>query len=133
MNITAYIKDKIARIDAGDAFTYDDLAIPEGEFTAASKSLSRLVTAGTIKRFRKGVYYRPKQTDFGELRPRDSSCFFYVSRNLQACNLCFRHFGTGRNGFPFFDQRRFKNGFARNFRFYRRALWNQNTYWNFER
>ncbi len=72
MNITAYIKDKIAHIDAGDAFTYDDLAIPEGEFTAASKSLSRLVTAGTIKRFRKGVYYRPKQTDFGELRPRDT-------------------------------------------------------------
>ena len=72
MNITAYIKDKIARIDAGDAFTYDDLAIPQGEFTAASKSLSRLVTAGTIKRYRKGVYYKPKQTDFGELRPSDT-------------------------------------------------------------
>ncbi|PRP65858.1 DUF6088 family protein [Nonlabens agnitus] len=72
MNITAYIKDKIASIDAGDAFTYDDLAISQGEFTAASKSLSRLVTAGTIKRYRKGVYYKPKQTDFGELRPSDT-------------------------------------------------------------
>lgn len=72
MNITTYIKDKITRIDEGSAFTYDDLAIPNGEFTAASKSLSRLVRAGTIKRYRKGVYYKPKQTDFGELKPSDS-------------------------------------------------------------
>jgi hypothetical protein len=72
MNITTYIRDKIDRIDAGVAFTYDDLAIPDGDFIAASKSLSRLVTSSTIKRYRKGVYYKPKQTAFGELKPRDS-------------------------------------------------------------
>lgn len=72
MNITNYIKDKIARIDEGNVFTYDDLSIPNGEFVAASKSLSRLVKAGAIKRYKKGVYYKPKQTDFGELKPSDS-------------------------------------------------------------
>lgn len=72
MNITAYIKDKISRIDAGTAFTYESLTIPNDEFTAASKSLSRLVSKGVIKRYRKGVYYKPKLTDFGELRPSDA-------------------------------------------------------------
>ncbi|WP_103864807.1 DUF6088 family protein [Aquimarina sp. I32.4] len=71
MNITADIKTKIARIDTGEVFTYDTLAIPQGEFSAAAKALSRLVANGIIKRYKNGIYYKPKQTVFGELKPRE--------------------------------------------------------------
>ncbi|WP_100612813.1 DUF6088 family protein [Confluentibacter lentus] len=69
MNITTSIKTKVARIDTGEVFTYDTLSIPQSEFSAAAKALSRLVANGVIKRYKKGMYYKPKQTVFGELKP----------------------------------------------------------------
>lgn len=71
MNITADIKTKVARMDTGEVFTYDTLAIPKSEFSAAAKALSRLVAVGIIKRYKNGMYYKPKQTVFGELKPRE--------------------------------------------------------------
>lgn len=71
MNITTSIKTKIARIDTGEVFTYDTLSIPQSEFSAAAKALSRLVANGVIKRYKNGMYYKPKQTVFGELKPRE--------------------------------------------------------------
>lgn len=71
MNITSSIKTKVARIDTGEVFTYDTLSIPQSKFSAAAKALSRLVANGVIKRYKKGMYYKPKQTVFGELKPRE--------------------------------------------------------------
>jgi len=71
MNITTSIKTKIARIDTGEVFTYDTLSIPQSEFSAAAKALSRMVANGVIKRYKNGMYYKPKQTAFGELKPRE--------------------------------------------------------------
>ena len=71
MNITTSIKTKVARIDTGEVFTYDTLSIPQSEFSAAAKALSRLVANGVIKRYKNGMYYKPKQTAFGELKPRE--------------------------------------------------------------
>lgn len=71
MNITTSIKTKVARIDTGEVFTYDTLSIPQSEFSAAAKALSRLVANGVIKRYKNGMYYKPKQTVFGELKPRE--------------------------------------------------------------
>lgn len=71
MNITTSIKTKIDRIDTGEVFTYDTLAISRSEFPAAAKVLSRLVGSGTIRRYKNGRYYKPKQTAFGELKPRE--------------------------------------------------------------
>lgn len=72
MNITTSIKNKVARIDTGEVFTYDTLAIPQNEFSAAAKALSRMVSHGVIKRYKNGMYYKPKQTPFGELKPREA-------------------------------------------------------------
>ncbi len=72
MSITKDIRDRVARMDAGEVFTYDSLAIPQDEFSAAAKALSRLVADGTIKRYKNGMYYKPKNTVFGELEPRES-------------------------------------------------------------
>ncbi len=71
MNITTSIKTKIAGIDTGEVFTYDTLSIPQSEFIAAAKALSRMVANGVIKRYKNGMYYKPKQTPFGELKPRE--------------------------------------------------------------
>ncbi|MCK0115165.1 DUF6088 family protein [Gelidibacter sp. F63206] len=71
MNITTSIKTKIARIDTGEVFTYDTLDISQNEFSAAAKALSRMVFSGKIRRYKNGMYYKPKQTAFGELKPRE--------------------------------------------------------------
>lgn len=71
MNITTSIKNKVTRIDTGEVFTYDTLSIPQSEFSAAAKALSRMVANGVIKRYKNGMYYKPKQTVFGELKPRE--------------------------------------------------------------
>lgn len=71
MNITTSIKTKVSRIDTGEVFTYDTLSIPQSEFSAAAKALSRLVANGVIKRYKNGMFYKPKQTVFGELKPRE--------------------------------------------------------------
>lgn len=71
MSTTTSIKTKIARIGTGEIFTYDTLSIPRNEFSAAAKALSRLVAKGVISRYRKGMFYKPKQTIFGGLQPRE--------------------------------------------------------------
>src|ERR1039458_6594270 len=37
--------------------------------SAVAKSLSRLAKEGVVRRLRKGVYYKPKITRFGTLKP----------------------------------------------------------------
>lgn len=71
MKVTDKILAKINRIDTGDVFGYDSLEINSDEIIAASKALSRLVEKDVIKRARKGYYYKPKVTVFGELKPRE--------------------------------------------------------------
>lgn len=71
MNITTAIRTKVTRMDAGEVFTYDSLAIPQSELTAAAKALSRMVKKGTIRRYKNGLYYKPKTTVFGEVKPRE--------------------------------------------------------------
>lgn len=71
MKVTDKILAKINRIDTGDVFGYDILGIDSDEVLAASKALSRLVDKGVIKRARKGYYYKPKVSVFGEQKPRE--------------------------------------------------------------
>ncbi len=71
MNITADIRIRVNRMDTGEVFTYDSLAIPQSDFGAAAKALSRLVSKGTIRRYKNGLYYKPKNTVFGEVKPRE--------------------------------------------------------------
>ena len=39
--------------------------------SAAAKALSRMAARGVIKRYKKGMYYKPKQTIFGEIKPSE--------------------------------------------------------------
>ncbi len=71
MKVTDKIVAKINRIDTGDVFGYDTLGLTSDEIIAGSKALSRLVNKGIIKRARKGYYYKPKVSVFGEQKPRE--------------------------------------------------------------
>ncbi|HED06713.1 MAG TPA: hypothetical protein ENI57_01195 [Ignavibacteria bacterium] len=69
MNIAKKIEKKINNIEIGDTFTYRDLAIKKEEYSAATKTIERLIKKGIIKRISTGIFYKPKQSIFGELKP----------------------------------------------------------------
>jgi Family of unknown function (DUF6088) len=87
MKVTDKILTKINRIDTGDVFGYDSLGITSDEIIAGSKALSRLVNKGIIKRARKGYYYKPKTSAFGEQKPREDvllSIYLYENKKQVA-------------------------------------------------
>lgn len=65
------IERKINRMQEGTTFKYQQLSIDQSEYSAAAKAIERLIKKGIIKRVSTGVFYKPKQTAFGELRPRE--------------------------------------------------------------
>ena len=71
MNIARKIEKKINSIKEGSTFTYQDLAIKKEEYIATAKTLERLIKKGIIKRVSTGIFYKPKQTVFGELKPNE--------------------------------------------------------------
>ncbi|MBD1432706.1 hypothetical protein H8B06_07720 [Sphingobacterium sp. DN00404] len=72
MTLTTQIRNRIKQFPEGKTFGYDDLRIAKEDYTTASKTLERLQKSGLIKKISKGVFYRPKQTIFGELPPNYS-------------------------------------------------------------
>jgi len=71
MKISEKISDKIQNLDDGVTFTYSDLHLNSNEYIAAAKVLERLVKSNAIKRASTGLFYKPKKTVFGELRPNE--------------------------------------------------------------
>ncbi len=71
MKIAEKIKKKINRIQEGTTFKYQQLDIEPEEYSAAAKAIERLIVRKVIKRVSTGVFYKPKNTAFGELSPRD--------------------------------------------------------------
>lgn len=71
MKVAEKIEKKIMRIPDGATFKYRQLDIEANEYTAAAKAIERLIVKGIIKRVTTGVFYKPKQTIFGELLPRE--------------------------------------------------------------
>ena len=69
MNIAEKIEKQIDNIESGKTFTYKDLNIKKEEYSAASKSIERLIKKEIIKRISTGIFYKPKKTVFGELKP----------------------------------------------------------------
>lgn len=69
MTLTAQIKNTIIQIPEGKTFRYSDLPINREEYVNAAKVLERLQKESLIKKLSKGVFYKPKKTVFGELKP----------------------------------------------------------------
>jgi hypothetical protein len=71
VKIAEKIEKKIKRIPGGATFKYQQLDIQVNEYSAAAKAIERLIAKGIKKRGTTGVFYKPKQTIFGELLPRE--------------------------------------------------------------
>lgn len=69
MKVAQKIAQKINNMQAGTTFKYQQLDIDADEYIAAAKAIERLIAIETIKRISTGVFYKPKKTVFGEIRP----------------------------------------------------------------
>lgn len=71
MTISKKTEDKVKNLPIGTTFTYQTLSVKVDEYAATAKALERLIKKEVIKRVSTGVFYKPKQTIFGELMPRE--------------------------------------------------------------
>ena len=71
MKVAQKIEKQINKIKEGTTFKYQQLSIESSEYSAATKAIERFIEKGIIKRVSTGVFYKPKQTIFGELKPNE--------------------------------------------------------------
>ncbi|MDR0691543.1 MAG: DUF6088 family protein [Prevotellaceae bacterium] len=69
MKIIEKIKSTIDRFPTDYVFTYVDIPIEGGKEATVVKYLNRMAAAGVISKLSKGKYYKPRQTQFGALKP----------------------------------------------------------------
>jgi hypothetical protein len=69
MALATEIRKQIKQIPEGKIFRYNALHIAKEDYATAAKALERLLKQGVIKKVSKGVFYKPEQTVFGELKP----------------------------------------------------------------
>jgi hypothetical protein len=84
MKISKKIKAVIKKLPAGTIFKYRELDISNNEYGAATKTIERLIAEETIKRISTGVFYKPKKTVFGELKPREEDLlrpYLFIGNN----------------------------------------------------
>ncbi|MFZ4401471.1 MAG: DUF6088 family protein [Bacteroidales bacterium] len=71
MTVSGKVVKQINSIQEGTTFKYQQLDIKMDEYNAAAKAIERLIERQIIKRVSTGVFYKPKKTEFGELRPKE--------------------------------------------------------------
>ena len=84
MKISKKIKETINKLPAGTTFKYRELDISNNEYGAATKTIERLIAEKTIKRISTGVFYKPKKTVFGELKPGEENLlrpYLFIGNN----------------------------------------------------
>lgn len=71
MTVSKKIDQRILQLQDGTTFDYQTLLVERKEYAAATKALERLIKKEIIKRISSGIFYKPKQTAFGVLRPNE--------------------------------------------------------------
>ncbi len=72
--ISSRVQTKISKLPDGIAFASNSLNFLDVNKNSIEKELSRLNSDGMIKRFRKGIYYKPhKSSFFGDVLPSPAS------------------------------------------------------------
>lgn len=72
MKTTEYIAFTIDRLPKGYIFTYADFTTEVNKKEAVIKALNRMVASGKIAKLAKGKYYKPENTPFGNLQPKQA-------------------------------------------------------------
>ena len=72
--ITQRVKTKISSLPDGVAFASNSFHFLNANKNSIEKELSNLTAQGVIRRFRRGIYYKPQKSSlFGEVLPSPSS------------------------------------------------------------
>jgi len=71
MKVAEKIEKQIEKMQDGTTFKYQELAIAPEEYSAATKAIERLIKKGLISRASTGLFYKPKKTAFGSLKPKE--------------------------------------------------------------
>jgi hypothetical protein len=71
MKVARKVAEKVSILPEGSTFGYEDFALAPEEYLPGAKAIERLLAKGIIRRVSKGVFYKPKTTIFGELKPRE--------------------------------------------------------------
>ena len=69
MTIAGQVKSRIESFPAGYVFTLSDFGLDPSNEIALAKLLSRMVSSGKLMKVSKGKYYKPRNTEFGALKP----------------------------------------------------------------
>lgn len=70
MKTSEYIGSTIDRFPKGYVFTYKDFSDKVKSREAVIKTLNRMAASGKIAKLAKGKFYKPEDTAFGKLQPR---------------------------------------------------------------
>ena len=71
MRVSEKIEQQLKNISEDTTFGYDALFLSKNEYQTAAKVLERLLKKSIIKKVSKGIFYKPKNTVFGELKPNE--------------------------------------------------------------
>lgn len=69
MNISSFVRDEVERREPGSIFTYRDFDVPPEQVVSLIKALSALYRQGILQRISKGLYCKPRTSEFGPLLP----------------------------------------------------------------
>lgn len=69
MSTAKNIRDKVSSFEEGTTFKYDQLGIDNSEYAAATKAIERLISNDVVRRISKGLFYKPRKSLFGDLKP----------------------------------------------------------------
>lgn len=70
MKTTDYIIDKVDRLPKGYVFTYEEFVTKVNKKEAVIKCLNRLANSDKITKLSKGKFFKPEETVFGTLEPK---------------------------------------------------------------
>lgn len=71
MSIAQEVYSRIDAIEAGKVIGYTYFNLPNDKSEALAAALTRFTQKGIIKRLSKGLYYKPKESEFGKLAPNE--------------------------------------------------------------
>jgi hypothetical protein len=69
MSLANKIRNRVSELTEGVTFGYADLGIDKTEYQSAAKVLERMQAKKLIRKTTKGIFYKPKQSVFGEVVP----------------------------------------------------------------
>lgn len=69
MKTSVEILNALNKFKVGYVFTYDELGLEPERTNAVIIALNRMVKDNKLRKLSKGKYYKPKITEFGELKP----------------------------------------------------------------